>query len=142
MLKHDAILPASPVRPLVRTDQAALRRGLLGRKFSRKELVQSGILQEKTPGQLASERAYAAGRVQRRLQHRSAGSAADLLGAGAGGASSGAATEKVWWRRGLCCGGAPGWWRCRCRCWECRRSVVHQDRLEVVVVVVVFAAFA
>ncbi|CAM9536619.1 unnamed protein product [Scytosiphon promiscuus] len=73
--------------------KAALRRGLLGRKYSRKELLQSGILQEKTPGQLAGERAHAAGRVLRRLQLRSAGSAQDLLAAGAAAARSAAATK-------------------------------------------------
>lgn len=61
--------------------QASLRVGLLSRKFSRDELIHAGILQDKTPGQLAGERADTAGRVRRHLQHRSAGSAADLLAA-------------------------------------------------------------
>eukprot|EP00752_Nemacystus_decipiens_P012110 g10735.t1 len=61
--------------------KASLRLGLLSRKFSRDELVRAGILQDKTPGQLAGERANTAGRVLRHLQHHSAGSAADLLAA-------------------------------------------------------------
>lgn len=61
--------------------QASLRLGLLSRKFSRDELVRAGILQDKTPGQLASERAKTAGRVFRHLQHRSDGYAADILAA-------------------------------------------------------------
>ncbi|CAN0239211.1 unnamed protein product, partial [Pylaiella littoralis] len=69
--------------------KASLRLGLLSRKFSRGELVRSGILQDKTPGQLASERA-SAGRVLRRhhMHHNSTGSAPDLLGTTGNGAAA------------------------------------------------------